>query len=325
MIKPLLAKAFVKPALLISLLLLVFSCKQEAISLKNDTRSDSLTRQGNKTKNVIIVVVDGARYSETWGDTTHQYIPKLYSMRSQGVMLTHFYNQGYTYTDPGHDAICTGFYENLENSGQDLPQYPSIFQAWLKSSAQSPNKAWVIASKDKLRVLANCKQQGWTNLYQPRTDCGPGYRSDDTTYVRVKRVLKTYHPNLMLVNFKDPDTYGHSNMWNNYVASIKTTDSYIADIWNQIQADTAYRDKTMLIVTNDHGRHLNGVADWFINHGDDCQGCRHIEFFAIGPNVKRGLTIATQYEQTDISQTVAKLLNFNMEYSKGRVMYDILR
>ncbi|MDB4754850.1 hypothetical protein OAF80_00180, partial [bacterium] len=30
-----------------------------------------------KTQNVVIVVIDGPRYSETWGDSTHQYIPHL--------------------------------------------------------------------------------------------------------------------------------------------------------------------------------------------------------------------------------------------------------
>ena len=39
----------------------------------NSCSKDSLKEY--KTENVIIIVVDGVRYSETWGDTTHQYIP----------------------------------------------------------------------------------------------------------------------------------------------------------------------------------------------------------------------------------------------------------
>jgi len=30
-----------------------------------------------RTENVFILVIDGARYSETFGDQTHKYIPKM--------------------------------------------------------------------------------------------------------------------------------------------------------------------------------------------------------------------------------------------------------
>ena len=44
------------------------------------------------TENVIVIVVDGARYSETWGDPTHQYVPNMAdSMASFGVINTNFY------------------------------------------------------------------------------------------------------------------------------------------------------------------------------------------------------------------------------------------
>jgi hypothetical protein len=281
-----------------------------------------------KTENVIIVVIDGPRFSETWGDYTKQNIPGRYNLYGRGVLLGNFMNNGTTNTDSGHDAICTGNYEDLENWGQQLPQYPSIFQSFLKSTGKPAEKAWIVTSKDKLQILANCKQTGWEGTYMPRTDCGrdgifSGYRSDDTTMAHAKNVMQTYHPNLMLINFKDPDVFGHGNQWNKYIEGIKSTDKYIANIYELIQADDTYRDKTTLIVTNDHGRHLDKIATGFIDHGDGCEGCRHIEFFAVGPDFKKGYGSHTAYEQIDISQTVAKLLNFKMEHSKGKVITDI--
>jgi phosphopentomutase len=90
-----------------------------------------------------------------------------------------------------------------------------------------------------------------------------------------------------------------------------------------IQADPLYKDKTTLIITNDHGRHIDNVADGFVSHGDGCDGCRHIEFLAVGPDFKKGIGFDIPYEQTDISQTVAKLLNFKMDYGKGKLITDI--
>lgn len=283
-----------------------------------------------KTQNVIIVVIDGPRYSETWGDYTKQNIPQRYNLYGQGVLLGNFKNNGTTNTDSGHDAICTGNYENLENWGQQIPQYPSIFQSWLKSSGKPSEKAWVIASKDKLQILGNCKQDEWAGKYQPKTDCGKnglftGYRYDDTTMARAAHVMQTYHPNLMLINFKDPDFWAHGNQWNKYIAGIKSTDAYIKQIYDLIQADNEYKDKTTLIVTNDHGRHTTGVSTGFVDHGDGCDDCRHIEFFAIGPDFKKGVGIHTAYEQIDISATIAKLLNFKMEYGKGKVITEIFK
>jgi membrane-anchored protein YejM (alkaline phosphatase superfamily) len=281
--------------------------------------------QAIKTRNVIVIVVDGARYSETWGDSTHQYIPNLYALRSQGVLVTNFKNNGYTWTDPGHTAISTGNYENIDNGGSELPTYPSMFQSFLKKTGQPVEKAWVITSKEKLQILANSKMTDWQNKYVARTDCGPGYRSDDTTYTHTINVMKKYHPNLMLVNLKDPDFFGHAGYWKGYLNGIKTTDVQIKGIYDQIQNDPIYKDQTTIIVTNDHGRHLNGIADAFVSHGCDCDGCRHIEFFAIGPDFKKGATLNTAYEQIDISQTVAKLLNFKMEFSKGKVMTELFK
>ncbi len=46
-----------------------------------------------KTENVIVLIMDGPSYSETWGDSTHQYIPKMANnMAPQGVIYTEFRN-----------------------------------------------------------------------------------------------------------------------------------------------------------------------------------------------------------------------------------------
>src|SRR5690606_27058640 len=146
---------------------------------------------------VIILIVDGPRYSETWGDSTRQYIPHMTKdLAPSGVVSTAFYNDGFTYTTSGHTAICTGKREELENSkGKDLPSSPSIFQYYLKESKLPASKAWVITSKDKLFILGNCDDVQWNDKYLPSTNCGvngplSGYRDDLITSDRVMKVLK---------------------------------------------------------------------------------------------------------------------------------------
>ena len=79
-----------------------------------------------KTKRVIILVIDGPRYSETWGDPARQYIPmQNKEMLPQGVLYTQFKNNGPTYTNAGHSALTTGFYQPINNSGKELPKNPA--------------------------------------------------------------------------------------------------------------------------------------------------------------------------------------------------------
>ena len=66
------------------LLVILFSCKQDAPIPK--------ALPVYKTKNIFIVVMDGARYSETWGDSKQQNIPRIRQLALQGVICTEFYN-----------------------------------------------------------------------------------------------------------------------------------------------------------------------------------------------------------------------------------------
>ena len=214
---------------------------------------------GYKTENVIILVMDGPRYSETWGDPTHEYIPRMTNeLAAQGNIYTEFYNNGTTSTVPGHTAIITGVYQAIDNGGNELPQNASIFQYWRQQYSQNEDGAWVIASKDKLEVLADCKNPQWAGKLNPSTECGINglgteYRHDSVTFASAIEILTNHHPKLLLINFREPDYSAHGNDWNNYVAGIINTDEYIYKIWQIIESDSSYKDKTALFVTNDHG------------------------------------------------------------------------
>jgi hypothetical protein len=300
------------PVLLFSLILI--SCNKDKVKEKN-----------YKTAYCIVVVMDGARYSETWGDSLHVHIPFMANyLKNMGVINTSFYNAGTTNTTNGHAAITTGFYENnINNSGQELPSYHSYFQDWLKKHPLLLNSAWIISSKDKLEVLSNCKQNKWKDIYQPKTDCGinginTGYRSDSITMCHAIKTINKHKPNLLLINLKDPDYFGHQNNWNAYLSTIKTSDYYIYQLWNLIQQDPEMAGKTTLFVTNDHGRHTSN----FQHHGDDCDGCRHLMFFAAGPDFKKNVQLSQNRSLIDIHATISEMMHLP-NFSKGKVMIEL--
>ncbi len=282
-------------------------------------------------ENVVIFIIDGPRFSETFGDTAHRYIPHLANdLAPQGALIDNFRNNGHTYTIAGHTAICTGRYKRMANDGSQLPAYPSIFQQFLCQKQLPSDQAWIITSKGKLNVLGQTKDREWKDKCLPNTYCGPngnnmGYGYDSETFVKAKEILAKDHPKLVLINMLDVDVWAHANNWDRYLKALRDTDSLAWEMWKFIQSDPVYKDKTDFIITNDHGRHLNGVKNGFVSHGGGCEGCRHMYLLALGPDFKQGYLCKKRYEQIDISATVGHILNFNVPDSKGRFMSDIFR
>ena len=286
---------------------------------------DKVKEREYATKYCVVVVIDGARYSETWGDSTYQNIPFLHGFfENIGVVNTTFYNAGTTNTTNGHVAITTGYYENnINNSGQELPSFHSYFQDWMSKYPLLTNSAWIISSKDKLEVLGNCSQQKWKNLHQPKTDCGvsgnfTGYRSDSITMAHATKTISKHKPNLLLINLNDPDYFGHQNNWSAYLTSIKKSDEYVYQLWNTIQQDPEMAGKTTLFVTNDHGRHTTN----FQHHGDDCDGCRHIMLYAVGPDFKKNIKLSKNRSLIDIHATSSEVMHL-ANLSRGNVMTEL--
>jgi hypothetical protein len=284
-----------------------------------------------KTKNVVVVIMDGLRYTEGWGDSAKQYIPYMAKhLAPIGVLNTKFYNKGDTYTSAGHANITTGINKPLENGGNELPAYPSFFQYWLNASGQPAFKAWIIASKDKLAVLGNSNHPAWNNLFTPLVNAGnegkgigSGYRPDSLTLAASIEILKSHHPRLVLINFREPDFTAHSGNWAEYLKAIKATDKLVFQLWQFLKNDSFYSNTTALFVTSDHGRHSDTIADGFASHGDDCEGCRHLGFFAAGPDFKKGYVTAVNRQQPDITATISYLLGMKMEEIQGEIMIEL--
>lgn len=277
--------------------------------------------------NVVIIVIDGPRYAETWGEPGRRYIPfRANTLAPLGTVCTNMHNDGATLTTPGHTAMTTGIYEAIANDGSEYPTAPSFMHYWLKQTQQAADQAWIITSKDKLSVLADCTRPGWKGQYTPRSDCGnPGNRGDsrnDTaTFHRAMEVFARHHPRLVLINFKEPDVSGHARDWEGYLNGIRSTDFLCDKIWQYLQSDSTYRDKTTLFITNDHGRHTHD----YTSHGDGCAGCRQIECLAVGPGFKAGYVDTSRHSQVDIAATAADLLGVTMENIAGKKMQALYK
>ena len=93
----------------------------------------------SSTGAVVLIIIDGVRWSENFGDPNHQFIPHLANdLAPLGAINTAFYNDGLTLTVPGHAAFVTGTRQDIPNNGQVRPSAPTIFE-YYRAALDAPS------------------------------------------------------------------------------------------------------------------------------------------------------------------------------------------
>lgn len=296
-------------------LFFICSCQHELNTTYTQVRiehQDSTENEVRKyPRSVILVVIDGPRWDHTFGDSSYTYIPNLARLKNEGTLYWNCYNLGETRTNPGHVALSTGIYEHIDNQGKTIPSGRSFIHDFIEREKDS-SRAWIITSKDKLEILSLSKDTSVHML--PITDCGvsgngSGYRHDSVTLRRVIEVMSEHQPDVIFANFREPDYSAHFSDFTGYYSGLKRSDEYIAALWSFVQSSEYYKDNTTLIITNDHGRHLDSIKGGLNNHGDDCDGCRRISCLILGVGQEHGKIIKDQIDLLKINQMIRELLN----------------
>jgi len=293
-------------------------------------RDISLPQKANPPqKKVVFILVDGPRWTETGGDPSQSLIPCMRdSLQLFGTTFNNFYNDSFTSTNPGHCAFFSGNYENIANDGSQKMSNPSLTQLFIEKYPNSINKTWLVTTKDKLEVLKDCLHPDFAGKNMCKTDCGvsglgSGYREDSITFKNAKNIIKTEKPDFLFVAFKQPDAAGHSGVWADYTAGITQSYQYAWELFKLLQQDSTYLNNTYFIISNDHGRHLDGWSSGFVSHGDTCLGCRHINLYIQGPGIKKNFITNDKYGQIDLNKTICRWLGLKENYSTGKFIEGI--
>jgi hypothetical protein len=273
----------------------------------------------------MVIIIDGARYSETFGNPQFTYIPSMGNLAQQGSYLTEFYNDSITYTSRAIPALWCGSWTAVRDTfyNGSSTQYalkPTLFEYYRKQKSAPAEDCFYV-----LKYIANLWLPSFHLNYGPVT--WPSFHSQGSTDIEVATqtqwVMDTYHPKFLWVYLADVDGAGHSGIWSNYISAILTADAIVGVLWAKIQSDPFYQDSTFLFVTNDHGRH-DDQNGGFSGHGDGCPGCRHIMFLALGPNIKSNYTSNQYHRIPDLAVTVSAILGINPEYATGEIINEIL-
>ena len=124
-------------------------------------------------------------------------------------------------------------------------------------------------------------------LQQDSPQLWPTARLDGFTQAWAMDALQRRKPRVLFISYDETDDFAHDGHYDQVLRAAHRADGFVADLWRALQANPAYRGRTTLIVTTDHGRGTEGHDGWR-SHGRPFVGSDATWLAAIGPGVRKG-------------------------------------
>ena len=275
-----------------------------------------------------------------WGTIARQ--GQLYGNRTLGNKVNNANPHWFSY--PGYSELFTGYADSMINSN-DYPNNPhttlfdflnrqkgyegkvAAFGAWgaFDRILNEPRAGFPVISafdttggqnpSDNERLLNKMLAAS----YKPWKE---GECLDVFTHYAALEHLKTRHPKVIYIGYGETDEWAHAGQYRSYLDAAQQVDKWIGEIWDFVQNDPMYKNKTALMITVDHGR---GQRNQWVDHGKSVPGAGETWFALLGPEVSRKgeVKLDMQIYQEQLAQTMVALMgmNFTAEHPvKGKVI-----
>jgi hypothetical protein len=269
--------------------------------------------RGAEARNLVLVTLDGVRCEEVFGPGREARLPFLWHVMAQDGQLLGDASRGShlrvsNSTDrsyPGYAELLTGVADpRIQNNDRVVNPNPNVLE-WLDAAPDLRGRVaalggWdllpfiVGAERSKLRVVAGAK--------------------DAAVQAAALEELRTRSPRVLYVMLNETDDWAHQGEDELYLDALHRADAFLARLWSLVQELPAYRGRTTLVVTTDHGRGSGG--DW-TRHGSTVPGSEAIWLAALGPDTPAlGVRAGVDGVQAQVAATVAASLGRDW---RGRV------
>jgi hypothetical protein len=142
---------------------------------------------------------------------------------------------------------------------------------------------------------------------QPRW---PAVRQDTLTFQYAMEYLKREHPRVLHLAFGGTDEYAHKGKYDSYLRIIYQSDAMIQELWEWLQSQEQYRNKTTLIIATDHGRGYLDKRSWKKHGRIWYPGSNHVWAAVIGPDIPPmgEVKVKARHYQYQIAGSIAYFL-----------------
>ncbi len=228
---------------------------------------------------------------------------------------------------PGYNEILTGYADPRIDSNDKVPNPNRTILEFANQQPAFRGRVAAFGSWDVFPFIVNEARSGVPVNAGFETAAGPdlsakevalnqlqpqipspwsAVRLDAFTHNYALEYLKRQRPRLLYIAYGETDDFAHDERYDFYLQAARRTDGFIRELWEWLQSDAGYRNRTTLIITTDHGR---GSGTKWNTHGDDVAGAEQIWIAVLGQDsAPLGEVSGGQYQQNQIAATIARLL-----------------
>jgi hypothetical protein len=140
---------------------------------------------------------------------------------------------------------------------------------------------------------------------------------DELTFFVSREVIRRFAPRVLVVVFSDVEA-AHFGSYAMHLSGIKSADRLVWQLWQEVQANSAYRGKTTMVVLPEFGRDPDGsMTNGFFNHRANHDSTRETWMMALGSAVDKPQIVERPVRHVDLCPTLATLLNCRVLDAQG--------
>ncbi|WP_224490162.1 alkaline phosphatase family protein [Robertkochia flava] len=139
-------------------------------------------------------------------------------------------------------------------------------------------------------------------------------RLDAFTHHYALEYMKKVHPDFVYIAYGETDDFAHAGNYEAYLNAARNTDDLLRDVWEFTQKDDFYHNRTVFLVTTDHGRGTQPLDTW-TGHGSEVEGSDQVWMLVFGVGVEPlgEVSSTSQLYSSQIAPTLAKILGMEWE------------
>ncbi len=146
---------------------------------------------------------------------------------------------------------------------------------------------------------------------------------DELTFLISREVMRKFSPRLLVVVFSDVEV-AHFGSYALHLAGIRTGDRLAYQLWQEVEANPAYKGKTTMLILPEFGRDPDGsTTNGFFNHRANAESTRITWMMALGAAVSKPQVVERPVRHIDVCPTLADLLGCPRMDSQGQRLVEL--